>query len=564
MRTTCLAALLFASAAHAQFEMCTIRGSSQDERMGSSTCGVLTASGARWIVGARGASVLGLPPRTGAIRILTWSAATGCSEPFFSPVPGAASNDLFGAACVPGPNGSVIVGSPGFDAPVGADAGKIMRVDPLSGFGTDLRIGPISGGQAGWAADSLGDMDLDGFPDYGIGMPRGSWLGCPLNGAHRGLAEIASAQPAPRRVGVLWGAGWCSGAYVGFAEDLGWDVSPLGDINGNGRPECLIGSYGYSRVYLCEVDASGALVTTRTDTGPSQFGAATCPLGDVNNDAIPDYAAGAPAAREVRVIDGATGAVLRSWIGLQPRFGERLACVGDQDNDGISDLLVGAPGALSDTGEAYLFSVGTGHMLALMRGTIPGGQFGRAVAGIPDMTGDGRQELGVGAPEATINGAARAGYATLFTLDGTLAKAQLYGAGCVPQFAAGPEPLVGTPLGALRLGADFAFSASRCRPNRAAVLVVDFQALPVPLALCPLVPSLCGCSLWVSPTVNVATTSTTRTTGTSPGDGYVEHRFAVPNNPLFANTQMHAQWYVVDPGPSPLSGTMTRALLVMQ
>jgi hypothetical protein len=83
---------------------------------------------------------------------------------------------------------------------------------------------------------------------------------------------------------------------------------------------------------------------------------------------------------------------------------------------------------------------------------------------------------------------------------------------------------------------------------------------PFSVALGNLVPTLAGCLLCVNPAVNVATSSTTRTTGTGPGDGYAEHQLAVPNNPIFANTPIYAQWCAVDPGPNPLSGSMTKAL----
>jgi hypothetical protein len=83
-------------------------------------------------------------------------------------------------------------------------------------------------------------------------------------------------------------------------------------------------------------------------------------------------------------------------------FGRSAAAVPDVDGDGREDLLIGAPlddGGLPDAGRAYLFSGATGALLQTLESPNPedSGFFGWAVSGVPDADGDGRGDLLVGA-----------------------------------------------------------------------------------------------------------------------------------------------------------------------
>ena len=133
---------------------------------------------------------------------------------------------------------------------------------------------------------------------------------------------------------------------------------------------------------------------------PSDFGEALQPYPDLDGDGLGDLAVGAPfdiapgTNRRIGafyIISGATGEALLSLGSLTPRnesgdFGFGAAVTPDLDGDGRPDLLVGAgrenvahPMA---GGTAYLFSAATGRLMRLMHSPLLGqdGRFGYGVA----------------------------------------------------------------------------------------------------------------------------------------------------------------------------------------
>ncbi len=99
------------------------------------------------------------------------------------------------------------------------------------------------------------------------------------------------------------------------------------------------------------------------------------------------------------------------------RLGELLDTVPDLDGDGIDDIIAGGPRDDTsgvDAGYVMVFSGADGSVVHTVTGLVAADAFGSAVAGLEDVDGDGLGDFLVGAPLADVNGS-RSGTATLFS-----------------------------------------------------------------------------------------------------------------------------------------------------
>lgn len=233
-------------------------------------------------------------------------------------------------------------------------------------------------------------------------------------------------------------AAWAS-VPGGAEQGPDWDVA-LGDQS------LLVGIPQSNIVASYSLDAGGVLSIASGqghivgDTTGEELGAAVALLGDFDGDGLADLLVGAPSARQgVDVVDqGAVllfsgdGAGIHSEQGSADaalrvegtvsgaRLGSRLAACGDVDGDGLADWAAAAPWASGDAVFSGFVVLGRSGDLAGLSGTVAadlvpsawwgegiGARAGSSLACAHDLTGDGLADLVVGVPFADGAGEAR-------------------------------------------------------------------------------------------------------------------------------------------------------------
>lgn len=117
-------------------------------------------------------------------------------------------------------------------------------------------------------------------------------------------------------------------------------------------------------------------------------------VGAHNTDRGPDELHNSGAAH---LFSARTGELLRTFISPMPvfygAFGRSVAGIEDLDGDGAGDVLIGA----YLEGRVYVFSGGTGDLIRVLTYSTPGGgYFGMSVSAAPDLDQDGTDDIVVG------------------------------------------------------------------------------------------------------------------------------------------------------------------------
>lgn len=330
--------------------------------------------------------------------------------------------------------GDLLVGAPGAFAPMDADAGMgvelagaaYLVLGPVQGVrmleGADARFyGMDPNGGLGGALDGVGDLDGDGFDDIAIGGPRVD-AGFTDNGAlYLFYGPVTGRLTTDDADATIVGAS-------GQAR-LGSSVSGVGDLNGDGRPDFMVGAPGDNEAYLFEgrrysdtVEVTEAIATFTTESAAVHFGTSVANAGDLTGDGRPEVAIGNLGGPlwvfsepfEGRVTDDPDrpGVFLVRGEAVKASF----ALGGDIDGDGIADIVSTEASVPVDTGidGVRCFNASGVHVLAgpiferfvemdelphwVIEGEDECDGTGKGLDLLGDFDLDGRDDFAVGAP----------------------------------------------------------------------------------------------------------------------------------------------------------------------
>lgn len=350
--------------------------------------------------------------------------------------------------------GDIVVGASGTDGrgAVVVIFGKDTPFDGVFDLGTlDGSNGYIiatdtAGDDLGFSVDGAGDVNGDGFGDIIVGATKRS----DDTGAAYVVFGKASGFAATYNVGSLAAADGFTIGHPRPGHNFGFDVSGLGDVNGDTIDDVIIVDgveangtaaargyvlFGSQTPFGTTVDVSaldggnGIFVDAPASDHPSQM--VVSGGGDLNGDGINDVVVGLPQATDVGTppvnydgggyvlfgssspvspfnlgtVDGNNGFLVQG-AGVDDQAGFSIGLAGDVNADGLDDVIVGAPFRTLGTDPNTEFAAGETYVV-FGRGSTTADGAG-AISDVLDLNPGDRvvyrvsAEIAAGASGATV------------------------------------------------------------------------------------------------------------------------------------------------------------------
>ena len=331
---------------------------------------------------------------------------SGSSVSSAGDVNGDGYDDLIIGARFADPNGASGAGETylvygGASAP---GTGGVLDLSMLDGTNGFILTGIDANDRSGSSVSSAGDVNGDGYDDLIIGAYRVDPNG-DNNAGETYIVYGGASAPGTDGVldlGALDGTNGFTLTGIDANDFSGISVSSVGDVNGDGYDDLIIGAY--------RADPNG------DNSGETYviYGGASAP--------------GTGGVLDLGALDGTNGFIL-TGIDANDRSGASVSSAEDVNGDGYDDLIIGAyradPNGDSAAGEIYIVygganAPGTGGVLDLgaaldgtngfiLTGIDANDRSGRSVSSAGDINGDGYDDLIIGASGAEPNGDNRAG-----------------------------------------------------------------------------------------------------------------------------------------------------------
>ena len=325
---------------------------------------------------------------------------------------------------------------------------KTVEINPATTNGPTL----TGGDNFGSSIVDIGDLDGDGVNDLAVGAGKDD-----EGGTNRGAVHIMYMNTdGSVDSTVEINDSTTNGPDLANNDQFGFGITNIGDLNGDGVNDLIVGANGDDEgggargaVHIMFMNTDGSVdstveINSSTTNGPTLtnsdwFGGAVANIGDLDGDGVNDLAVGTTGDDEGGDLRGAvhimfmnTDGSVDSTVEINSsttngptltngdHFGKSVENIGDLNNDGVNDLAIGAhqdDDGGTDRGAVHILYMNTDgsvdSTVEINDSTTNGPEledddaFGRSVANIGDLDGDGVNDLAVGADKDNAGGANR-------------------------------------------------------------------------------------------------------------------------------------------------------------